>query len=60
MLENSCIPAAFEAFRSQITINPVIVAMMASFIDERIHEVFSNPVGVSFVFWLFSGIAVHC
>jgi len=42
MLEKSGVAAMLKIFRSQITITPAIVAMMASFIEERIHEALSK------------------
>jgi hypothetical protein len=52
-----CVPATLKTFRSQIAISPAMVAMMASFIEERIHEAFSRLGVSSFAFWVCSGTA---
>jgi hypothetical protein len=57
MSENIWVPAMLKIFRSPITINPAMVAIRASFIEERIHEALSKFVVFSFAFWLCSGMA---
>lgn len=41
MSEKSGVAAMLKALRSQIMISAAMAAMMASFIEERIHEAFS-------------------
>jgi len=36
------VPAALKIFRSQIMINPATIAMIASFMEERIYEALSK------------------
>jgi hypothetical protein len=57
MSENMCVPATLKTLRSQIAIKPAMVAMMASFIEERIHDALSKLVVPSFAFGFCSGMA---